>query len=54
MEASINNEKPTKTTVRQMEVNGTHLHVKSVFADQTKLDDALQKIISRKLSEKNN
>ena len=51
IKASINNEKPTKTSVRQMEINGTHLYVRSVFADQTNLDEALQKIISRKLSE---
>jgi len=54
MKSSAYCKKTTVTTERQMEVNGTLIHLRSIFVGQTKLDDALQKIIDRRLSETDN
>ena len=43
-------ENPNKTVERDVVINGTHIHVKSVFYGKIPLEKALGNIAKRKLS----
>jgi hypothetical protein len=46
--------KPAETgnvIVRNIVINGIHIHLKSVFTEQRKLDDALKDIVTSRLAE---
>ena len=45
---------PVRGTEREITINSTNIHIKSVFTGQTSFDDALSKIINRKVADTKN
>ena len=45
------NSEPTQMMEREITINNMRIHIRSIFNGQTSLEEALQKIVIRKLSE---
>lgn len=45
-----NTEQRAEIVEREIVINNTKIHIKSIFTGQTRLDEAMKKIITRKLS----
>ena len=45
---------PTNGAERELTISNTNIHIKSVFTGQTSFDDALRKIITRKVANTKN
>jgi len=50
LDTAISDFPPAKGAGREITINNTNIHVKSVFTGQTSFDDALKKIITRKVA----
>ena len=52
--AAVSPPSPARAAERHITVNGITIHMKSIFTGQTKVEDALQKIVVRRMTETKN